>query len=62
MRFTRLQLIKAAFVAVLEMRSARSTWPQREREKFEFQSKSEIYKQELRRVLKKKTMLKRNVW
>ena len=58
--FTHLQLIKAAFVAVLETRSVGSTWPQRER--FELRSKSEIYKQELRRMLKKKTMLKRNVW
>ena len=53
--FTHLQLIKAAFVAVLETRSVGSTWPQRDREKFELRSKSEIYKQKLRRILKKKT-------
>ena len=33
-----------------------------EREKFELRSKSEIYKRELRGMLKKKTMLKRNAW
>ena len=49
-----MQLIKAAFVAVLETRSVGSTWLQREREKFELRSISEIYKQDLRRMLKKK--------
>ena len=33
-RFTHLQLIKAAFVAVLETRSVGSTWLQRERERY----------------------------
>ena len=53
MLFTHLQLIKAAFVAVLETRSVGSTWLQRERERerFELRSKS---KQELREMLKKK--------
>ena len=40
MQFSHMQLIIAAFVAVLETRSVGSTWQKREREKFELQSTS----------------------
>ena len=39
-RFTHLQLIQAAFVAVLETRCAGSTWLQRKREKCELRFKN----------------------
>ena len=52
-RFTHLQLIKAAFVVVLETRSIGSTWLQRERNS-NCSLRMSKYEQELRKMQKRK--------
>ena len=68
--FTQVQLIKAAFVAVLETRSVGSMWPQRERDSncslsLKYITRIEKDAEEKRccteRTLKKKTKWKRNM-